>query len=219
MDSCARRTNSYGALGATLPHPLALVATLGCGSSDSTHEDQRAAVEMALDTLAADLLQNRPPDVAAYRERLQGYLEANPAFFGSAAALLDRSPYVYRTPEGYASTDLAAPAYQIEAQDWFTEPIAANTAIWTEPYFDAGGLDDHALGSRARCPGPLRHHHHRPHRGRAHGLTRGGQFRCRLGMPDIVIGASRSPEGSRLPPVRRQKLTADRHIGKSRLAG
>ncbi len=124
---------------------LVLVTTLGCGPSDSTHEDQRAAVEMALDTLAADLLENRPPNVAAYRERLQGYLEANPAFFGSAAALLDpsgrvvASPYVYRTPEGYASTDLAAPAYQIEAQDWFTEPIAANAGIWTEPYFDAGG--------------------------------------------------------------------------------
>ena len=124
---------------------LAIVATMACGAGDSTHEDQQAAVEMALDTLEADLLQNRPPDVAAYRERLQGYLEANPAFFGSAAALLDpsgrvvASPYVYRTPGGYASTDLAAPTYQIEAQDWFTEPIAANTAIWTEPYFDAGG--------------------------------------------------------------------------------
>ena len=145
VDSCTRRTSPMARSVRLFLIMLALVATLGCGSSDSTHEDQRAAVEMALDTLAADLLQNRPPDVAAYRERLQGYLEANPAFFGSAAALLDpsgrvvASPYVYRTPEGYASTDLAAPAYQIEAQDWFTEPIAANTGIWTEPYFDAGG--------------------------------------------------------------------------------
>ena len=124
---------------------LALVATMACGAADSTHEDQRAAVETALDTLAADLRQNRPPDIAAYRERLQSYLDANPEFFGSAAALLDpsgrvvASPYVYRTPEGYASTDLAAPGYQIEAQDWFTAPIAANAAVWTEPYFDAGG--------------------------------------------------------------------------------
>ena len=124
---------------------LALVATLACGASDSTHQDQRAAVEMALDTLAADLLQNRPPDAEAYSERLQSYLEANSAFFGSASALPDpsgrvvASPYVFRTPEGYASTDLAAPDYKIEAQDWFTAPIAANTAIRTQPYFDAGG--------------------------------------------------------------------------------
>jgi len=124
---------------------LALVATLGCDSDDPTHEERRAAVETALDTLAADLLQNRPPDVAAYRERLQGYLDANPAFFGSAAALLDpsgrvvASPYVFRTTEGFASTDLAAPAYEIETQEWFTAPIAANAGTWTEPYFDAGG--------------------------------------------------------------------------------
>ncbi len=81
---------------------LALVATLACGAGDLTHEDQRAVVETALDTLAADLRQNRPPDIAAYRERRQSYLDANPDFFGSAAALLDpsgrvvASPYVYR---------------------------------------------------------------------------------------------------------------------------
>ena len=145
VDSCTRRTNPMARSVRLFLTLLALVATLGCDSSDSTHEDQRAAVETALDTLAADLLENRPPDVAAYRERLQGYLDAYPAFFGSAAALLDpsgrvvASPYVYRTPEGYASADLAEPAYQIEAQDWFTAPVEANKGIWTEPYFDAGG--------------------------------------------------------------------------------
>ena len=59
--------------------------------------------------------QNRPPDVAAYRERLQRYLDANSDFFGSAAALLDpsghvvASPYVYRTlAESRGKTALAA---------------------------------------------------------------------------------------------------------------
>ena len=91
------------------------------------------------------MLEDRPADAVAYTERLQTYLEAHPSFFGSAAALLDRSgrviasPYVYRTADGYASTDLAAPSYNIEAQDWFAAPLAQNASVWTEPYFDAGG--------------------------------------------------------------------------------
>ena len=49
------------------------------------------------------------------------------------------SPYVYRTTNGYASLDLAAPSYNVEAQDRFTAPLAKNSSIWTDPYFDAGG--------------------------------------------------------------------------------
>ena len=47
--------------------------------------------------------------------------------------------HVYRTADGYATTDLAVPSYNIEAQDWFTAPLAANAGVWTAPYFDAGG--------------------------------------------------------------------------------
>ena len=89
--------------------------------------------------------EDRPADAAAYTERLQTYLEAHPSFFGSAAAILDSSggviasPYVYRTSDGYASTDLAALSYDIEAQDWFAAPLAENASVWTDPYFDAGG--------------------------------------------------------------------------------
>ena len=76
---------------------------------------------------------------------MQAYLEAHPSFFGSAAALLDRwgvvisSPYVYRTTDGYASSDLAAPSYNIEEQEWLIAPLSANEGVWTAPYFDAGG--------------------------------------------------------------------------------
>ena len=86
-------------------------------------------------------------DADAYAERLQVYLEEHPTFFGSAAALLDpsgeviASPYVYRTADGYAVADLAAPSYSIEEQDWFAGPLAADAGVWTEPYFDAGGGD------------------------------------------------------------------------------
>ena len=114
---------------------------MGCSDDASNEEALRAAVVTALDTLAAD----RPADAAAYTERLQTYLEAHPSFFGGAAALLDRSgsvitsPCVYRTADGYASTDLAVPSYNIEAQDWFAAPLAENASVWTDPYFDAGG--------------------------------------------------------------------------------
>ena len=122
-----------------------LVVAQGCGNGESAEEARRAAVVAALDSLAADLLEDRPADAAAYIARLETYLEAHPSFFGSAAALLDRSgaviasPYVYRTDDGYANLDLAAPSYNIEAQDWFTLPLTRETGTWTDPYFDAGG--------------------------------------------------------------------------------
>ncbi len=111
----------------------------------AAQEPSQADVVVALDTLAAELEADRPPFPDAWAKRLQDYLEAHPAFFGSAAALLDRSgnvtasPYVYRTADGYASLDLAVPSYSIEGQEWLTAPLEANAGVWTAPYFDAGG--------------------------------------------------------------------------------
>ena len=124
---------------------LALATTLACTASPPTQETLEAEVVSALDTLAAELAAARPTDAAAYAERLQAYLDAHPAFYGSAAALLDQdgkvtaSPYVYRTADGYATLDLAVPSYNIESQAWVTAPLAANAGVWTAPYFDAGG--------------------------------------------------------------------------------
>ena len=124
---------------------LALATTLGCGGNASDEEAQREAVVTALDAFATELVADRPTGADEYTERLRAYLEAHPSFFGSAAALLDRwgvvisSPYVYRTADGYASNDLAAPSYNIEEQDWLIAPLTANTGVWTDPYFDAGG--------------------------------------------------------------------------------
>ena len=90
---------------------LALVTAQGCGDDASDQEASKGAVVTALDTLAAELVEDQPADADAYTERLQVYLEDHPSFFGIAAALLDRSgavttsPYVYRTADGYASLD------------------------------------------------------------------------------------------------------------------
>ena len=80
---------------------LVLVTTLACGTGGPTEEELRGEVVTALDALAADLAEDRPIDEDAYMERLRSYLDAHPAFYGSAAALLDHdgrvtaSPYVY----------------------------------------------------------------------------------------------------------------------------
>lgn len=123
--------------------PPALLVVFGPWRA--AQEASRTDVIVALDTLAAELEADRPASPDAWAKRLQDYLEAHPAFFGAAAALLDRSgtvtasPYVYRTADGYASLDLAVPSYSIEEQEWLTAPLEADAGVWTEPYFDAGG--------------------------------------------------------------------------------
>ena len=121
------------------------MTTLACGTGGPTEEELRGEVVTALDALAADLAEDRPIDEVAYMERLQSHLDAHPAFYGSAAALLGRdgrvtsSPYVYRSGDAYVAMDLAVPSYNIDFQAWVTEPLAANAGVWTAPYFDVGG--------------------------------------------------------------------------------
>ena len=129
---------------------LTVFVTQSCRSGTSeppepTREVLQTAVVATLDALVAELAAERPADSAAYADRLRVYLDANPAFYGSAVALLDEAgavtgcPYVFRTSEGYDTIDLATPTYNIEGQDWFMMPLKANAGIWTSPYFDAGG--------------------------------------------------------------------------------
>ncbi|MDE0537137.1 MAG: cache domain-containing protein [Rhodospirillales bacterium] len=124
---------------------LALVTTQACRANEPARNVLQAAVAAALDSLVAQWAAERPANADAYAERLRAYLEAHPAFYGAAAAMLDEagavtaSPYVYRTADGYVTLDLARPGYNIEAQDWFTMPLAAGAGVWTPPYFDAGG--------------------------------------------------------------------------------
>ena len=124
---------------------VALVTLEASPAGERTVEALQAEVVAALDVLVAELVAERPIDAAAYTDRLRSYLEAHPAFYGSAAALLDEagtvtaSPYVYRTADGFDTLDLALPDYNIAAQEWIRMPLAANAGIWTPPYFDAGG--------------------------------------------------------------------------------
>lgn len=124
---------------------LLLAAALACNGGAPSQDELKADVVSALDGLAADLAADRPAGAAGYAPRLQAYLEANPDFYGSAAALLDAtgavtaSPYVHRSDDGYVMLDLAVSSYDIDSQEWVTAPLAAGAGIWTDPYFDAGG--------------------------------------------------------------------------------
>ena len=124
---------------------LVIATTLACNGSAPDEEALKAEVVSALDDLAAELAAEKPADAASYTDRLRAYLDAHPAFYGSAAALLDSdgvvtaSPYVHRTDDDYATLDLAVPSYNIDSQSWVTAPLATNEGVWTEPYFDAGG--------------------------------------------------------------------------------
>src|SRR5262249_33599083 len=46
-----------------------------------------------------------------------------------------------RLPQGRwpGGKDLAFPLYDIDNQDWVAEPRDSKQALWTDPYFDAGG--------------------------------------------------------------------------------
>lgn len=106
-------------------------------------------VENALDNFVASLVSN-PPTVADVSGRVKEYMQtiAVPPqyFYGSTVTLLDTSgvaiycPYWYRSADSLLTTDLAADtSYHINSQLWLRQPIDNGLAIWTAPYFDAGG--------------------------------------------------------------------------------
>lgn len=124
-------------------------ALLGCAEDSSSEaqgeSEQRAQVESALDAFVADLVTEPTTDAAELTARIRAYLDAHPGFFGSTVALIGNdgfvttSPYVYRGPDGLLEKELAVPGYDIDEQAWLTGPRDSKQALWSEPYFDAGG--------------------------------------------------------------------------------
>ncbi len=103
-------------------------------------------VETALNAFVEDLESN-PPTSADISDRVKKYMLANSTrFYGSTVTLLDNaklatvSPYWYRSGDSLLTTDLAVDtSYHINQQAWLRQPIDGGVAIWTAPYFDAGG--------------------------------------------------------------------------------
>ena len=94
---------------------------------------------------------------------MRAYLEAHPAFYGSAAALLDEagtvvaSPYVYRTADGLQTRDLAQPDYALAALDVAPERVTMVGDSWENDILGALGSGMAAVWLnryRLTCPDP-----------------------------------------------------------------
>ena len=107
-----------------------------------THEQQ---VEVSLNGFVSNLVAT-PPTSVDLSNRVKQYLQSSPSyFFGTTVTLLDSSeiatdsPYWYRSADSLLTTSLMDTAYHINNQTWLRQPIESGYAIWTAPYFDAGG--------------------------------------------------------------------------------
>jgi hypothetical protein len=139
-------TDYFGETGFIKPLAITLLSFLimvSCKKEDNP--DPLLPYEVALAIFVADLEAN-PPDSAGLSDRVRNYMAAqSPSFFGATVALLDSagkayySPYWYRLNDTLAMKNLADPVYQIDEQMWLRMPIDSGIAIWTDPYFDAGG--------------------------------------------------------------------------------
>lgn len=104
-----------------------------------------AVIEAALDQFVSGL-QSNPPHPDSLSSRIRSYLGGKSGiFYGSTVSLLDSqgkvflSPYLYRKDGVIMETTLMDSSYHIDQQAWLRLPIDTRKAIWTEPYFDAGG--------------------------------------------------------------------------------
>lgn len=122
---------------------LVIIATASCKKETGLTNEKK--IEIALDEFVIDL-SAFPPDSNNISGRIRNYLMMrDDIFFGATVALLDSggyatySPYWCRSGDTLRETNLADTSYHINEQQWLREPIDSAHAIWTAPYFDAGG--------------------------------------------------------------------------------
>lgn len=86
-----------------------------------------------------------PLEDAAIYTFLEQILTDHPEVFGTTLAFdptyatRQLAPYAYRGATGLLRKDLAQGGYDYSNQPWFTAPVQTMAAVWSEPYFDAGG--------------------------------------------------------------------------------
>lgn len=120
-----------------------------CSCKKDSTDTPEQIVESTLNAFVATLVSN-PPTTSDVSNRVNQYLQTSGYplnyFYGSTVTLLDSaglatySPYWFRSADTLMMVDLAADAsYQINSQNWLRLAIDGRTAVWTTPYFDAGG--------------------------------------------------------------------------------
>ena len=86
-----------------------------------------------------------PLEDAAIYTFLEQILTDHPEVFGTTLAFdptfatRPLAPYAYRGAAGLLRKDLTLGGYDYSNQPWFTAPVQTMAAVWSEPYFDAGG--------------------------------------------------------------------------------
>jgi hypothetical protein len=126
---------------------IALFSLLACQKIPLTTDAEKASVQSELENLVATLSTSWPLDSAQITGHIQDYMALEGyKFYGCAVVTLDTNAqatscaYWYRKTRrtlGYAN--LMDPAYDINAQSWLSIPLAQGSAVWSDPYFDAGG--------------------------------------------------------------------------------
>jgi hypothetical protein len=116
----------------------------GSGSFVLPTDAEKATFEAATAanlTAAATL----PLEDAAIYTFLEQILTDHPEVFGTTLAFdptyatRPLAPYAYRGATGLLRKDLTLNGYDYANQPWFTQPVQTMAAVWSEPYFDAGG--------------------------------------------------------------------------------
>lgn len=105
-------------------------------------------IEQAGGILGRSVEATAPSTAAAVGALIQAALAVEPDAYGSTVAFAPGSfaegidlvgPYYHRGPSGLVYVDLATPAYNYPAWDWFKVPMESRQPRWSEPYRDVGG--------------------------------------------------------------------------------
>ena len=121
-------------------------ATVEVGVAVSDMENWLNGIE-ATTRLLGRILEQREYSQEGLQQMLRDVVANNDEIFGAAIAvnpqLTDDSqgfaPYYYVDKGAVSFANLASREASYQQQHWFTQPIAEGKALWTEPYFDAGG--------------------------------------------------------------------------------
>lgn len=126
-----------------IPLAASLLLTLTC--AEVATADDMASIRVQL-VAFVDELQHKRPRADGLTERVHAYVDRCPAIcFGSTVTLLNdegkaiASPYWYWSDRQLHFVDLMADHYRIDDQEWLTAPLRTGAAVWSDPYFDAGG--------------------------------------------------------------------------------
>lgn len=127
---------------------LPLLAIAGCKSPQWVvpTESERAALENAIEAEISALKTVALTEDSIYPV-LDNFLAKHPDAYGSTFALdpayagKQLAPYSYRSTGKIAHRTLAVDGYDYPLMSWFALPRKSGKAMWSEPFFDAGGGD------------------------------------------------------------------------------